>query len=279
MPFGLTNAPSIFQSFISEIFADMLDNTVLIYINDIMVFTKDVESHKRALGEILKRLKKNSLYVNPEKSEFYKKEVIFLGYNISNNKISADKTKISALQTWERHKNTRQLQQFIGFVNYYRRFASNFTKRAENLYNLLKNLTGNQKTRSRKVLEWTEEHTESFNNIRKELEKNFFLKQPGDGDKLQIETDASNSSIASVVSKIVEENGKRTVKPIAFFSRILKKSKTNYPVHEKELLSIVETFKKFRHWFSNKDETIVKTDNKSLEFLNSFLSSNSGRLA
>jgi Reverse transcriptase (RNA-dependent DNA polymerase) len=79
MPFGLTNAPTIFQSFISEIFADMLDNTVLIYIDDIMVFTKDVESHKRALREIFKRLRKNSLYFNPEKSEFYKKEVIFLG--------------------------------------------------------------------------------------------------------------------------------------------------------------------------------------------------------
>jgi RNase H-like domain found in reverse transcriptase len=69
-----------------------------------------------------------------------------------------------------------------------------------------------------------------------------------------------------VVSKIGKENGKRTVEPIAFFSRMLKKSEINYPVHEKELLSIVETFKKFRHWFSNKDETIVKTDNKSLEF-------------
>jgi RNase H-like domain found in reverse transcriptase len=202
-----------------------------------------------------------------------------LGYNISKNKIGADKTKILALQNSERPKNMRQLQQFLDFFNYYRRFVSNFAKRAENLYNLLKILTGNQKTPSRKVLEWTEEHTESFNDIRRELEIDVFLRQPGDRDKLQIETDASNSLIASVVSKIVEENGKQTVEPIAFFSHMLKKSETNYPVHEKELLSIVKTFKKFRDWFSNKDETIVKTDNKSLGFLNSFLSSNSGKVS
>ena len=128
MPFGLTNAPAVFQHFMNDIFRDMLDHTVLIYLDDILIFSDSPSDHHQHVREVLKRLIQHALYAKAEKCEFDVTETDFLGFRISPTGVSMANNKVEAVTAWPMPTKIRELQQFLGFANFYRRFISGYSR-------------------------------------------------------------------------------------------------------------------------------------------------------
>ncbi|KAK3530045.1 hypothetical protein QTP86_010334 [Hemibagrus guttatus] len=130
MPFGLTNGPAVFQSLINKVFQDILGKWVNVYINNILVYSTSLEEHVRHIRAILSRLQQNHLYVKPEKCEFHWTTITFLGYVISWQGVEMDLTKVHALTEWPNPTTVKELQRFLGFANFYRRFIRNYSSMA-----------------------------------------------------------------------------------------------------------------------------------------------------
>ena len=128
MPFGLSNAPSAFQRFMNDIFSDMLDVSVVVYLDDILVYSDDMSQHKEHVREVLRRLRANNLFASPKKCEFHKDTVEFLGYILSNNGLSMDPGKISSILEWPEPRKVKDIQSFLGFANFYRRFIDGYSR-------------------------------------------------------------------------------------------------------------------------------------------------------
>jgi hypothetical protein len=127
MPFGLTNAPAAFQRFVNTIFADLLDVCVVVYLDDILTYSEDPESHEEHVREVLRRLRKHGLYANPKKCEFHTETTEYLGYILSPNRLSMSSDKIKAIQDWPEPCKVKDVQSFLGFANFYRRFIHEYS--------------------------------------------------------------------------------------------------------------------------------------------------------
>jgi hypothetical protein len=138
MPFGLTNAPATFQTLMNKIFHELLDSFVLIYLDDILIFSKDEKQHIEHLREVFKVLRKEKLYCAPNKCDFFKTSIDFLGHIVSARGIEVDPRKIVTITEWPPPKNVRELRSFLGLANYYRRFIRDFSKLAAPLTTLTK---------------------------------------------------------------------------------------------------------------------------------------------
>ena len=136
MPFGLTNAPAVFQALVNDVLRDFLNRFVFVYLDDILIFSKNQEEHKNHVRQVLQRLLENKLYVKTEKCEFHQNRVSFLGYIIRQGRVEADPGKIEAVVEWPTPTMRRELQRFLGFANFYCRFIRNFSKVAAPLTRL-----------------------------------------------------------------------------------------------------------------------------------------------
>src|SRR5215208_5588746 len=130
MPFGLTNAPATFQRFINNTLRHLLDKGVIVYLNDILVYSEMIEEHERLIKEVLQALSENNLYVELEKSEFHKEEVEILGHIVRTKRVRMDSKKVQSVLESPVPKNLRDVQSFTGFCNYYRRFIKNYSTKA-----------------------------------------------------------------------------------------------------------------------------------------------------
>ena len=133
MPFGLTNAPAVFQRFMNDIFRDLLDVTVIVYLDDILIYSTDPEKHEEHVKEVLKRLAENQLFCKPSKCFFGVNTVTYIGLVISPEGISMEKEKVKAIKEWPTPKTVKQVQSFLGFANFYRRFVQGFSTIAKAL--------------------------------------------------------------------------------------------------------------------------------------------------
>jgi len=127
MPFGLTNAPGAFQRFMNDIFADMLDVCVVVYLDDILIYSSDKKTHTKQVKEVLRRLRKHKLYAKPEKCEFHKEKIEYLGYILTPDGLFMDPAKVKVIQDWPEPRKVRDVQSFLGFANFYRWFICNFS--------------------------------------------------------------------------------------------------------------------------------------------------------
>jgi len=127
MPFGLINAPSTFQDMMNHIFSDMLDVGVLAYMDDILIYADTEERHDNTVREVLRRLQENGLAVSPEKCIWKTQEVEFLGYIISQEGIKMSQEKVEAVLSWQRPNSLTEVQSFLGFANFYRRFIQDYS--------------------------------------------------------------------------------------------------------------------------------------------------------
>ena len=139
MPFGLSNAPAIFQGYVNKILAEKLDIFVIVYLDDILIYTEDPgQPHVEVVRWVLDQLRKHSLFANLRKSRFHQDEVRFLGYVVSSKGISMEAEKIEVVKKWPEPKLVRDIQVFLGFANFYRRFIQDFSKIAAPLTSMLK---------------------------------------------------------------------------------------------------------------------------------------------
>jgi hypothetical protein len=209
MFFGLTNSPATFQTMMNDIFREEIaEGWVVIYMDDILVFSKDKNEHQEQVKRILEKLQQHQLSLKAEKCYFEKEEIEFLGLIISEKGIRMDPHKVKAITDWPIPMTKRELQQFLGFVNFYRRFVKGFAKIAKPLTKL----TGKTDWL------WTELQQKAFQELKDEVTSEWVLIIPKPGKPFRMETDASDFAIAAILSQL-DNNGKW--RPVAFLSRSL----------------------------------------------------------
>jgi predicted aspartyl protease len=252
MPFGLTSAPATFQRLMNQVLQPLLNVCVVVYLDDILVFSDTEEEHLKHLDQVFELLAKSKLYTQVSKCVFGCSELEFLGHVISHEGIKVDPFKTKIIETWPVPKDVSELRSFLGFCNYYRRFINQYASRASHLYKLL------QKT----DWYWTKDQESAFNDMKQALMTAPVLKYPNPKEEFHLYFDASSTiSIGGVLCQ-KDENGE--LHPVAFESRKLNSAELNYPVHELETLAFVHCLKKWRHYLDAKRFDVF-TDNKSIE--------------
>jgi hypothetical protein len=255
MPFGLSNAPAAFQRFMNTIFADLLDISVIVYLDDILIYSEDEKNHTRDVIEVLKRLREHGLYARADKCEFGVTETEYLGFVLTVGGVRMDPKKIQTILDWPTPRKVKDVQSFLGFANFYRRFIHGYSDKVRPLNIAIKKGT---------IWNWTKECETAFEDLKQAFVTAPVLAHWIPGRKLLVETDASDGAIAAILSQ-KEPDGE--IRPLAYFSRTLQGSEKNYDVHDKELLAIFIAFKQWRHYLEGAREVIdVFTDHKNLEY-------------
>ena len=255
MPFGLTNAPSTFQDMMNHVLSDLLDVGVLAYMDNILVYAKTREEHDRLVNEVLRRLQNNGLAVNPEKCVWRAQEVEFLGYVIGRNGIEMAKDKVEAVLNWKTPKSLTEVQSFLGFANFYRRFIRDYSKIARPLTEL---------TKKSDKWAWNDEAEAAFKELKYRFTSAPILAHFEVEKPVIIETDASDFAIGAIRSQRDEEN---RLHPVAFHSRKFAPAEINYEIHDKELLAIMDAFKHWRRYCEGAAHQVqVFSDHQNLEY-------------
>jgi hypothetical protein len=256
MPFGLTNAPSVFQRFMNDIFHDMVDICVIVYLDDILIFSDNEEQHIHQVSEVLRRLEKNDLHLKPEKCEFHTKTVEYLGFIISPDGITMDPRKVKTIQDWPVPTCVKEVQSFLGFANFYRRFIDNYS-------GIVKPLT--RLTTKGCQWKWTTECDNVFQLLKRAFQEAPILRHFDPSQPIIVESDASDFSIAAIISQPHPETG--NLHPVAFHARTMGPSELNYDIYDKELLAIVESFRQWRAYLEGSRYPVqVYSDHNNLQF-------------
>jgi hypothetical protein len=255
MPFGLTNAPSAFQHFMNDIFHDLLDVCVVVYLDDILIYSADEEIHKVHVRQVLERLRRHELHARPEKSFFHTDTIEYLGVMVSPQGISMDPAKVETITRWPEPQNVKEVQSFLGFSNFYRRFIDNYSGITKALTNL---------TRKDQLFEWTNACQSAFDLLKKAFTQAPVLCHFSPDQPIVMECDASDYAIAGILSQY-DNNG--DIHPLAFFSRTMQSAELNYDIYDKELLAIVDCFRLWRPYLEGSKYTIqVYTDHNNLQY-------------
>jgi hypothetical protein len=263
MPFGLKNAPADFSKLMYQILGNL--PYVEIYLDDITIHSKQFNDHVKHVTHVLSILKSYNLKINPEKCSWFADTIKLLGHIISESGVAMDPDKIEAIKVRLPPKNIKQIQQFLGICNYYRRFIKDYAKIAEPLTRLL---------RKEEKFEWNNEQQNSFEELKKKLTEYPILRQPEVGKKFLLYTDASGYALGAILSQ-KDSDDKEYV--CAYASRTLKGAELNYGITEKECLAVVWAIKQFRiYLYGNKFQVI--TDHSALSWLMN-ITDPTGRLA
>ncbi|CAO1614203.1 unnamed protein product [Parajaminaea phylloscopi] len=263
MPFGLCNAPSAFQRWMNSIFGDLIPRKLMVYLDDIIVFSQDEQEHRATLHELFKRLRENRLYTAPKKCEFFKTELHYLGHVISAEGISMDNSKVECIESWPTPDSIKAIQRFLGFANWYRGFIKSFSELSAPLTRLLKSSTREAlgiKSESQKFT-LPQDAIYATESLKRAFINAPLLTHWSPGLVTVVETDASNFALGAILSQEHES----ALRPVAYFSRSFKPAEVNYDVHDKELLSVVEALRAWRPYLAGSHFRIV-TDHKNLEY-------------
>ncbi|KAL0554647.1 hypothetical protein IC582_008573 [Cucumis melo] len=248
MPFGLTNAPATFQALMNTVFKPYLRKFVLVFFDDILVYSKNEDDHVVHLGKVLSSLREHSLHANKKKCSFAQLKVEYLGHIISGKGVEVDPKKIRSIADWPTPTNVRETRGFLGLIGYYRRFVKHYGSIPAPLTQLLK----------KGGFAWNKEAEEAFEQLKGAMISLPILALPNFEQPFEIETDASGVRIGAVLTQMN--------KPIAFYSHTLAMRDRAKPVYERELMAVVLAVQR---WHPNLLGTkfVVKTDKKSLKFL------------
>ncbi|KAL0195339.1 hypothetical protein M9458_008911, partial [Cirrhinus mrigala] len=258
MPFGLANSPSYFQAFVNDVFRDMLNRWVIIYIDDILIYSNSYSEHVQHVRAVLQRLVKHELYAKEEKCEFHQERITFLGYVISPEGVAMDESKVNAVRNWPRPKTLKELQRFLGFSNFYRRFIRNFSTVAAPLSSMIKQGS----TR----LTWTPAAAQAYDELRQRFTTAPILHHPDPNLPFLVEVDASNTGVGAVLSQ--RQGQPLKTYPCAFFSHKLSPAERNYDVGNRELLAIKLALEEWRHWLEGaRHPFTILTDHRNLEYI------------
>jgi hypothetical protein len=249
MSFGLTNAPAYFMYLMNSVFMPELDKFVVVFIDDILIYSKTEEDHADHLRVVLQRLRDHRLYAKFSKCEFWLDNVKFLGHTISSEGISVDPTKVQEVMDWKPPTLVHQIRSFLGLAGYYHRFIPDFSKIAKPMTELLKKEI---------KFHWDDKCEEAFHTLRKLLTTAPVLAQPDCTKPFDIYCDASRIGLGCV---LMQNN-----RVIAYASRALRNHEQNYPTHDLELAAVIHALKIWRHHLMGAKCNIY-TDYKSLKYI------------
>ncbi|CAL1401302.1 unnamed protein product [Linum trigynum] len=248
MPFGLTNAPTTFCTLMNQVCEPFLDQFVVVYLDDIVVYSKTLDEHAEHLRQVFQVLRDNELYVKREKCLFEATEVPFLGHIIGGGNLKMDGAKVQAIQEWEPPTKVPELRLFLVLANYYRRFIKGYSNIASSLTDLLK---------KNKAWDWSERCQEAFEALKTAVMKEPVLVLPNPMLAYEVQTDASDFAIGGVLM----QDGH----PIAFEIRKLSETERRYTVQEKEMTAVVHCLRTWRHYLLGSN-FVVKTDNVATSY-------------
>ncbi|GJX94375.1 putative reverse transcriptase domain-containing protein [Tanacetum coccineum] len=247
MPFGLANALAVFMDLMNRVCKPYLDKFIIVFIDDILIFSKDEKEHEDHLKAILELLKKEKLYAKISKCKFWIPKVQFLGHIIDSKGIHVDPAKIKSIKDWASPKIPTEIRQFLGLASYYRRFIKGFLKIAKSMKKL---------TQKGIKFDWGEKEENAFQLIKQKLYNAPILSLPEVCEDFVIYCDASHTGLGVLLMQ--------REKVIAYVSRQLKVHEKNYTTHDLELGSVVFALKIWRHYLYGTKCTVF-TDHKSLQ--------------
>ena len=272
MPYGLSNAPATFQRLMQTVFRDEMLQTLIVYLDDIIIFSKDINEHLNRLRIVLSKLRQHGLKIEPKKCQFFRTRVSYLGHIVTADGVTTDPAKTEAVVNWPKPATLKELRSFLGFCSYYRRYVQSFAQIAKPLHQLVAELyNGGKNDKGRSIVigeRWTPECQEAFSNLKQALTSATVLAYPDYNLPFVIETDASNDGLGAVLSQ--EQEGKLRV--IAYASRGLRgpeRNMENYSSRKLELLALKWAIsEKFREYLIGSTFTVF-TDNNPLTYLQS----------
>src|SRR5437773_2823677 len=253
-PFGLCNAPATFQNYINHVLHDALDDYCIAYLDDVLVFSRTREEHAKYVREIITRLGNAGLQIDINKSEFYTKKTKYLGLIISTDGMSMDPENVQVIQAWKDPTSVKELQQFLGFANFYRRFIQGYSAVVSPMTQLL---------RKEVPWSWGPDQTAAFGALKTAFTTAPVLAYYDYNKRTVVETDASNWASGGVLSQ-ADADGK--LRPVAFFSAKHSAPECNYEIYDKELLAIVKALEEWRPELQGTTDAFeIITDHKNLQ--------------
>ena len=255
MPMGLTSAGNTFQRFMNEVTRGL--TFVYVYIDDILVFSKNETEYFTQLALLFERLRLDGIILNKDKCVFCSPKIEFLGHEVSKEGVRPLQGKVEAIRNFPQPKTVKQLRRFLGMINYYRRFVPNAARTLQPLEHLL-----SPHKYSRKGINWDENSSEAFTDIKVKLADVAWLTFPVMGPQTNLVTDASGTAVAGVLQQVIDGEAKS----LAFFSKSLNKSQGNYSAFDRELLAICLSVRHFQYFLEERFYKIF-TDHKSFTYV------------
>ncbi|GKD35311.1 putative reverse transcriptase domain-containing protein, partial [Tanacetum coccineum] len=249
MPFSLTNAPAVFMDLMNQVCKPYLDKFVIVFIDDILIYSKNKKEHEEHLKEILELLRKEELHAKFSKCEFWIPKVQFLGHVIDSQGIHMDPAKIESIKDLASPKNPTEIRQFLGLVGYFRRFIKGFSKVAKPMTKLMQ---------KKVTFEWGDKKEASFQTLKNKLCSAPIASLPQGAKNFIVYCNASHKGLGAVLMQ--------NVKMIAYVSRQLKIHEKNYTTHDLELVEVVFALKIWRHYLYG-TKRMVFMDHKSLQHI------------
>jgi hypothetical protein len=257
MYFGLTNSPATFQTMMNEIFQDLItEGIVSIYLDDILIFTNSLEEHHWITRLVLDHMREHKLYLRPGKYEFEKTKIKYLGVIISHNKVEMDPVKIAGVADWLTPSNKKEVQSFIGFVNFYRRFIPGFSHHARALFDLtMKDIR----------FIWGFPQEDSFMKLKELVTSAPVLVLPDDDLPFRLEADGSGITTGAVLLQQSVDNN--AWHPVAFLSKALNPVERNYEIHDTKMLAIIRGLEEWKHYLEGARHPVeIWTNHKNLVY-------------
>lgn len=256
VPFGLCNAPAQFQQFIQKVLLSYLDNFVIVYIDDVVIYTKnnDPETHWQHVWQVLQKFRKKGLYCSLSKSRFLQCQVDFVGYTLTPNEVQMNPARIQAILNWPTPHFKSKIREFLRFCNFYRRFVKCYSWVAWPLTDMMK---------KNRIFEWNDELQRSFDKLKKAFTKALLLTYFDRNKQIYIFTDASGYAISGIIMQRGESGHLHSV---TFYSHKMLNTEHNYSTHDAEMLAIIELTKHWSHWLhSALHKVIINIDHNNLK--------------
>jgi len=255
LPFGLINSVAEFQKILDQVLGPEILQFAAIYVDDIHITSRNFEEHMQHLESIFKKLAQHHITINRKKSQFLKSQIIFLGHIISEQGIIMDPDKIQVIKNFQPPKTKKQVQSFLGFINFYRKFIRDLSQNTEQLSLL---------TKKDAKWQWGSQQQQAFESIKSKFLEDIMIQFPDFTKEFYINTDASTTHVGAELYQLNEDGHHQS---LGFASRTLNAAERNYNTTELELLAIVFTCKKFRYYLLG-HKVKVLTDHHALTFLN-----------
>ncbi|GBG88232.1 hypothetical protein CBR_g46799 [Chara braunii] len=253
MPFGLTNAPATFQRCMNDLFRPWLDKFVVVYLDDILVFSKTLQEHQGHLRQVLEKLREATFKINAKKCEWAKTQVLYLGHVLDGDGIKLEDSKIAAIRDWPTPHTLTELRSFLGLANYYRKFVRNFSTIAAPLRRLLK---------KEAILQWDKDCTSALKKLKRALIEYPVIKVADPSLPFVVTTDASQYGTGAVLQQDAD-NGYR---PVEFMSARMPCEKVVASTYERELYALMQALDHWKHYLLGRHFKVY-SDHETLRWL------------